>query len=582
MNRMKNRPAPGVARPKPPNLWELLTPYRWWVVGLLLLTLVSNGLNLWVPKIIASGIDRYAAGRFDMGTVLLEFAIAAVCVLVLTYVQSVVQTVLSERVARDLRKNVSDKISQQSYAYIQSVNPSRLLTNLTADVDSIKVFVSQAVVSIASSLIIIVGASALLMSINWKLALAVLTMLPVIAGTFFTVFSRVRVLFLKGREVLDRLNKTINESILGSALIRVLNSEQQEYGKFLAVNTEAKSVGFEILKMFAGMIPVVTFAANLGLVILLGLGGHYVLLGTLTLGQFAAFNTYLSLLIFPIFILGFMSSLIAQASASYGRIKEVLDAPVPPSVGTVSATIRGDLSVQNVSLAYGEKSVMKEVSFEVKAGTKTAIIGPTAAGKTQLLYVLTGLVKPDAGMVAYDGRAMETYNPESLYRQVGFVFQDSIVFSMSVRENIAFSESVSEADVQKAIDTAELHDFIETLPQGLETVVSERGTSLSGGQKQRLMLARALALNPKVLLLDDFTARVDTETERRILANLEKNYPDLTLISVTQKVATVEAYDQILVLMEGELLASGTHAELLHSSPEYVQIVESQRSTSNL
>jgi ATP-binding cassette subfamily B protein len=225
---------------------------------------------------------------------------------------------------------------------------------------------------------------------------------------------------------------------------------------------------------------------------------------------------------------------------------------------------------------------MKEVSFEVKAGTKTAIIGPTAAGKTQLLYVLTGLVKPDAGMVAYDGRAMETYNPESLYRQVGFVFQDSIVFSMSVRENIAFSESVSEADVQKAIDTAELHDFIETLPQGLETVVSERGTSLSGGQKQRLMLARALALNPKVLLLDDFTARVDTETERRILANLEKNYPDLTLISVTQKVATVEAYDQILVLMEGELLASGTHAELLHSSPEYVQIVESQRSTSNL
>jgi ATP-binding cassette subfamily B protein len=225
---------------------------------------------------------------------------------------------------------------------------------------------------------------------------------------------------------------------------------------------------------------------------------------------------------------------------------------------------------------------MKEVSFEVRAGTKTAIIGPTAAGKTQLLYVLTGLVKPDAGTVAYDGRAMETYTPESLYRQVGFVFQDSIVFSMSVRENIAFSESVSEADVQKAIDTAELHDFIATLPQGLDTVVSERGTSLSGGQKQRLMLARALALNPKVLLLDDFTARVDTETERRILANLEKNYPDLTLISVTQKVATVEAYDQILVLMEGELLASGTHAELLHSSPEYVQIVESQRSTSNL
>jgi ATP-binding cassette subfamily B protein len=159
------------------------------------------------------------------------------------------------------------------------------------------------------------------------------------------------------------------------------------------------------------------------------------------------------------------------------------------------------------------------------------------------------------------------------------VFQDSIIFQLSIRENIAFSEEVTEADVQKAIETAELKDFIAELPDGLETIVSERGTSLSGGQKQRIMLARALALNPRVLLLDDFTARVDTQTEKNILSNIEKNYPNTTLISVTQKVAAIEHYDQIIVLMEGEVLATGTHEHLMETSPEYVQIYDSQQST---
>jgi ATP-binding cassette subfamily B protein len=168
-----------------------------------------------------------------------------------------------------------------------------------------------------------------------------------------------------------------------------------------------------------------------------------------------------------------------------------------------------------------------------------------------------------------------------LHEQVGFVFQDSIIFNLSVRENIAFSNTVTDQSLEKAIATAELHDFIDALPDKLNTIVSERGTSLSGGQKQRIMLARALALDPKILLLDDFTARVDTNTEAKILANVQKNYPNITLISVTQKIAPIEAYDQIILLMEGEILASGTHKELMHTSPEYVQIFDSQKSTTN-
>jgi len=222
---------------------------------------------------------------------------------------------------------------------------------------------------------------------------------------------------------------------------------------------------------------------------------------------------------------------------------------------------------------------LKDVSVSIKAGTKTAVIGPTAAGKTQLLYLLTGLLTPTSGRIEYDGHPIEEYDKDVLHRQVGFVFQDATMFNLTLRENIAFSKTVRDEDLEKAINTAELKEFVGTLPQGLDTIVSERGTSLSGGQKQRIMLARALALNPRVLLLDDFTARVDTATERKILDNVHRNYPGLTLLSVTQKIAPVEQYDQIVLLMEGEILASGTHTELMDTCPEYVQIYDSQRST---
>ncbi len=180
----------------------------------------------------------------------------------------------------------------------------------------------------------------------------------------------------------------------------------------------------------------------------------------------------------------------------------------------------------------------------------------------------------------FDGRSINDYDSESFHSQVGFVFQDSIIFNMSIRENIAFSDIVTDESLEKAIDTAELGGFIDGLPEKLNTIVSERGSSLSGGQKQRIMLARALAINPGILLLDDFTARVDTNTEKKILANIQKNYLGLTLISVTQKIASVEHYDQIILLMQGEIIASGKHGDLMRTSPEYVQIFNSQQSTS--
>ncbi len=577
----KNIEQEPMGKPGKPNIFAVLKPYRLMICSLIGFALLSNAANLVIPKIISHGIDDFTGGVFMYQRVILEFLAAAFIIFIFSFLQGLLQTYASERVARDLRTQLADKISRQSYEFIQQANPSKLLTNLTSDIDSVKLFVSMAVVSLASSVFIIIGATVLLLSINWRLALSVLAIIPIISGAFFIVFRRVKVLFKKSREVIDWLNKVINESILGAALVRVLNSQILEYNKFLDANTQARNLGMSILKLFATLIPVVVFVSNMAALTILALGGHYVITGSMSLGDFAAFNSYLVILIFPIIIIGFISNFVVQASVSYGRICAVLDAAETTETGTVVSPLKGNIEMQDISVFYGDKPVLQNISLLLKTGTKTAVIGPTAAGKTQLLYLLTGLIRPSNGTIKFDGINIDDYNKTTFQHQIGFVFQDSIIFNMTLRENIAFNEKVTEESIGKAIETAELKDFTDALPLGLDTVVSERGTSLSGGQKQRIMLARALALQPKILLLDDFTARVDSRTEEKILNNLAINYPGITLISVTQKIASVMNYGQIILLEEGEILASGTHESMMKSCPEYVQIFNSQRSTNH-
>lgn len=569
------------SRPSKPRMFSMLRPYSAMVTLLILLALFSNGINLVIPKIIANGIDGYSGGHPDMQAVIWQFVLASVGIFIFSYLESIVQTYTSERVARDIRGKLSEKISKQSYALVEKISPGRLLTNLTSDADAIKSFISQAVVSIVSSVFIIIGASILLLTINWRLALAVLTIIPIIAYTFYLVFTKVRILFKKAQGVIDHLNRVINESILGAALIRVLNSQLPEYEKFTGSNKEALTLGLSILKLFATLIPVVTFVSNLAMLTVLALGGHFVIAGNMTLGDFAAFNSYIALLIFPIMLIGFMSNVIARASASYQRIQDVLEMEDIPETGSVKGALKGDIALEHVGVSYDGTPVLKNISFSIKGGSRTAIIGPTAAGKTQLFYLLTGLIKPDQGAVKFDGVPLDEYNTSSFYSQVGLVFQDSIIFNMSLKENIAFNKTVSSEQMQRAVETAELKELIEKLPAKLDTVVSERGNDLSGGQKQRIMLARALALNPAVLLLDEFTARVDIQTERSILEKVKKNYPGITLLSITQSIEPVRDYDQIILIMQGELVAAGTHEQLIKTSPEYIQIYQSQRSTSN-
>lgn len=260
-------------KPKQPGISSLLKPYRGMIFLLILLALLSNGINLLIPRIISQGIDAYTNHHFVMRDIVRIFALAAGSIFIFSYLQSIVQTYASERVARDLRTRLSDKISRQSHAFVQNTNPSKLLTNLTSDIDSIKMFVSQAIVSISSSLIIIIGVAVLLLNINWRLGLIVLLIVPAIGGTFYYTLRKAKPFFTQGREVIDWLNKVINESILGSALIRLINSQQLEYNKFIDANTNALGLGVSIVRLFATLIPVIIFTASLASLSILVLGG---------------------------------------------------------------------------------------------------------------------------------------------------------------------------------------------------------------------------------------------------------------------------------------------------------------------
>jgi ATP-binding cassette subfamily B protein len=562
-----------------PSLVPLLKPYKGQMLLLTLLTVAGSAVGLLVPLVVKNGIDAFIAGRLDIGVELLELTAVTVATFVFNNLQNVVQTIAAERVARDLRGRLAEKVSQQAYAQIEAQTPAKLLTNFTSDIDAIKMFVAQAAPSLISSAFVIVAGSGILLSLNWKLALAVLPVLPLMAVSFFMLMVRVRKLFGQIQGIVDLMNRVLNENIVGAALIRLVDTTAGELVRFSDAADQARAVGLKILAAFAAMMPIFTFLANIATITILTLGGWFVISGQMTIGQFTAFNAFLPILFFPIFIIGFTSNAIGQAQASYFRISTVLNAAPPPPRGELDAVLTGAVEVQGLILAYGERKVLKGVSFTVEPGSRTAIVGPTAAGKSQLLYLMTGLLAPSSGQVLYDGRPITDYKAAAFHAQIGLVFQDSSLFNLTLRENIAFNTQVDDADLAKAVETAELQHFVAGLPRGLDTVVSERGLSLSGGQKQRIMLARALALDPKVLFLDDFTARVDVATEAKILANVRRNYPDLTLVSITQKIAPIEDFDQIVLLMEGEVLAVGTHAELAASSAEYGQILRSQQST---
>ncbi|MBL8015438.1 MAG: ABC transporter ATP-binding protein [Candidatus Doudnabacteria bacterium] len=565
---------------KQESLISFLKNYKALIFGVIFLSLIVNLLTLILPRINARVIDSLQNLTYNKDEALMLFGVVTTAILLFTMVQNVLSSITSEKIAAELRRQLIEKISRQSFTYVNQVTASKLLTNLTADVDAVKQFINQRIVFAFAAVVQLIGSIILLLSINWRLAIPVLLTIPILGVSFGVIFSKIEKYFVQGQEVIDKLNRVINESIVGSALVRVLNARRFETDKFLVANEEARGVGTKIVNGFAAIIPIINVVVNVSFLIVMGYGGIQVIDGTLSAGDFSAFFSYIFIFIFPIVMLGFLASGIGRAFATYTRLKEVIDSEEPKEGGNLKKEIEGSIELRKVTLDLENKRILGDINFTVKPKSRVGIIGPTAAGKTQIFYLITGLIQPNEGEILVDGKPINDYDRDNLYSQMGMVFQDSIIFNTTLRENIAFrNEEMSDETIWKAIETAELKDFVDTLPEGLDTKISERGSSLSGGQKQRLTLARALALNPKILLLDDFTARVDINTERKIFANLKQNYPEITVVAITQKIKSIEEFDDIVLVMEGELIATGKHEELLKSSLEYQQIYNSQQRT---
>ncbi|MGZ6011248.1 MAG: ABC transporter transmembrane domain-containing protein, partial [Caulobacteraceae bacterium] len=290
-----------------PSLFPLLKPYTGQMLLLTLLTVAGSAVGLLVPLVVARGIDAFNAGRLDLGAEMVTLTAITVGVFVLGNLQNVVQTIASERVARDLRTRLADKVSQQTYAQIEAQTPAKLLTNFTSDIDAIKMFVAQAAPALISSAFVIVAASGILLWLNWKLALAVLPVFPLMALSFFMLMTRVRKLFGEIQGIVDLMNRVLNENIVGAALIRLVDSTARELDRFSDAAGQARAVGMKILTAFAAMMPIFSFLANVATLTILMLGGWFVITGQMTIGQFTAFNAFLPILIFPIFIIGFTS-----------------------------------------------------------------------------------------------------------------------------------------------------------------------------------------------------------------------------------------------------------------------------------
>ena len=562
------------------TLKTLLFKYKYFIVGIICFSILSNGLNLFIPRLIGEAVDKAITSNnlhLDSNFV---FLIISVCIggFAFAMLELFISTYFSEKFARDTRLETFKNLTNQPYQFVIKEGTSNLITVFGSDIDNIETNLTNSVSYIFQSFFLLLGALILMLTTSWKLSLVAILSLPIIIICFGLIFGKIGKLFQKSQENLTQLNGTLSENINGAMLIRVLSAFNFEKSKYLRDSSESRNLSIAIVKSFSFLLPATTLITNIVTIIFLYYGGRLTTNGELSVGQLTAFISYFALLIAPIFILGFSSQGISQALNSWKRIEPILNANFQSQEGEyVQDIIKGDLEVKNLTLEFGGKKVLDSVNFKIPAGSKTAIIGPTGAGKSQLLNILIGLSQPNTGEVILDGQNIQNWNRSKLLNRLGIVFQESLIFNTSFHKNIKLDRELTQIEIEKAIETADLQNYVIDNQAHINSKIDEKGANLSGGQKQRLTLARALAGSPDLLLLDDFTARVDSETENRIKQSINSNYPNTQIIQVTQKISAIQDYDNIIVIMEGQILGQGTHTELMQSTPEYKQIFESQQ-----
>jgi ABC-type multidrug transport system fused ATPase/permease subunit len=589
---MSNELHPPVRQSKPGGghvLWRCMSylrPYWPFVLGSYLLLLINNGVSLAIPQIIRSIVDQgIRGGDIDviqwgvlilMGLTLLRGAF--------TFLSGRWTEVSSQSVAYDLRNAIHAKLQSLSFSYHDQAETGQLLTRAISDVDRVRFLTGRAFLRLIEVIVLIVGISISMLLMNLRLALLTLTIVPFLIYVALWFGKRYRPLARAAQEQLDDLTTRLEQNLRGARVVKAFAQEQAEIGRFDEQNTRLFQANVVASRTRATGLPLMRLLASAGTIFILLYGGQLVIGEQLTIGELVAFTTYVSQLLAPVRRLGMIVSAVSLAMASGERVFEILDAqgevedlpgaePLEP--------IEGHVRFEGVSFAYfGRHRVLDDIDFEAQPGQVVALLGATGSGKSSVISLIPRFYDPTEGRVLLDGQDIRHVTVNSLRSQIGIVLQDTTLFATTIRENIAFGRpGASEEEIISAAKDAAAHDFILEFPEGYETYVGERGVTLSGGQKQRIAIARAILKDPRILILDDATSSVDTETEALIQTALARLMEGRTSFVIAQRLSTIRQADLVLVLEQRRIAACGwrtaehtAHDELLETSGLYAEI----------
>lgn len=568
------------------KILSFVKPY--WKLALLALALLflRVSMDLSIPRLVQRIIDQ-GINQKDL-QVVITTSLMMVGVTILDAAAAVGSSISSvnvgQKVSRDLRKAIFMKVQSFSYGNLDQFNTGKLMVRMTADTDAVQRFVQVSLRIGASAPLTLIGSITLMYLTNHRLALSLLP-LHLVVGVVLVLFSnRMEPLYLKIQTRLDWLNNVLQENIAGARLVKAFVRSGHESQRFESANTSYTDAMVSVMQLNAWMSPIVTLLINAGLVYTVWKGGLSAMDGSMTLGQLVAFINYLVATLAPLMQMSVVAVAWANGLASARRVNEVLDA-VPevmePVNGIIlSASDRPGVIFEHVSFHYnGSESrlVLKDISLAAAPGQTIAILGATGAGKSTLVNLIPRFYDASEGSVSVGGVDVRQVSEDSLLSRVSIVPQETVLFSGTIRENIRYGRpSGTEEEVVAAAKAAQAHDFILAFPEGYDSRVEERGSNLSGGQKQRLGIARAIVTQPDILILDDSTSAVDVETETLIQSALAVTMRGRISFVVAQRISTVLNADKIIVLDRGQIVAEGTHAELMQSSPVYREIYDSQ------
>ncbi|MCO6449224.1 MAG: ABC transporter ATP-binding protein [Caldilineales bacterium] len=498
------------------------------------------------------------------------------------FAQTFMSESVSQNAAFDMRNQLFAKVQRLSFSYHDRNQTGQLMVRATDDVEKVRMFVGQGLLLAVQSLLLLSATLVILFLTNVNLTLVILPVLP-IALILFMFFGAIsQPLFTEVQKRLSKLNTILQENLAGIKVVKAFAREPQERKKFDNAATSLMDQAIHVSRVFSFLFPVIFLIANLGQVAIIYFGGVQMINGTLTFGQWQKFSLYLVYVFFPIGQLGFIISQMSQASASANRIFDILDTRsdvVDKPDAVELPAIKGHVQFENVTFRYfsGGEPVLSGVDIDAQPGETVALLGATGSGKTTIINLIPRFYDPSEGRVLIDGYSVNDVKLDSLRSKIGIVLQETTLFSGTIRDNIAFGKpDASDEEVIAAAKAAAAHDFILSFPNGYETPVGERGATLSGGQKQRIAIARALLLNPHILILDDSTSSVDLATEYKIQKALDGLMHGRTSFVIAQRISTVVNADQIIVLGKGRIVARGKHEELMENSPEYAEIYSSQ------